>query len=221
MSLRRWLSVEVSQHIADVTNKQKVHTLSNQALPSVNNSARVLRNSCMMQQVEVFRHLLYTYADNISTTAKKISNKLCTITKILNFGQIQCPIQDTFSVCIVHFTRVEAKWSLQISSIYSLRQYINSNLGDVIRCSYITTLLSHIQIIRFFIWAYLELVNVWYIGGIRSCSTQTSSIYACGWYINSNLSCVICRKYTTTILIDERVQFPRQKRFFCLYCMIY
>ena len=180
MSLRRWLSVEVSQHIADVTNKQKVHTLSNQALPSVNNSARVLRNSCMMQQVEVFRHLLYTYADNISTTAKKISNKLCTITKILNFGQIQCPIQDTFSVCIVHFTRVEANWSLQISSIYPLRQYINSNLGYVICGSYTTKLLSLKQITGCLICAHLKLVIVWCIGGIRSCSTHTSSIYPHG-----------------------------------------
>ena len=168
-------------------------------------SARVVCIIGVFCWVEVARSLLNIHVDNISTTASKISNTLRTITIILNFGQIQCPIQDTFSVCIVHFTRVEAKWSLQISSIYSLRQYINSNLGDVIRCSYITTLLSHIQIIRFFIWAYLELVNVWYIGGIRSCSTQTSSIYACGWYINSNLGYVICSKYTTTILIHERV----------------
>ena len=154
------------------------------------------------------------HVGNISTTASKISNKLLTITIILNFGQIQCPIQDTFSACIVQFIRVDAKWSLLISSRYLLGQYINSNLGYARYCSYTTTLLSHNQINGCLIWTHLELVIVWYTDGIRSFSTQISSIYPYGWYINSDLVYVICSKYTTTILVHEQVQFPRENRFF-------
>ena len=139
---------------------------------------------------------------------------LHTTTKILNFDQIWYPILDAFSVCIVQFIRVGANWSLQISSIYLLGQYINSNLGNVICGSYTTTLLNRKQITGRLTCAHLELVIVWYIGGIRSCSTRTSSIYQHGWYINSNLGYVICSKYTTTILVHEQVQFHRQIRFF-------
>ena len=60
----------------------------------------------------------------------------------------------------------------------------------------------------------MKLVIVWYIGGIRSCSTLTSSIYPYGWYINSNLGYINCSKYTTMILIHEWVQIARQNRFF-------
>mmetsp|Transcript_19995 Transcript_19995/g.30458 ORF Transcript_19995/g.30458 Transcript_19995/m.30458 type:complete len:100 (+) Transcript_19995:594-893(+) len=98
--------------------------------------------------------------DNISATAKKISNKLRTTTKILNFGQIRYPILDSFSVCIVQFMRVEANCSLQISSVYLLGQYINSNLGHVICGLYITTLLSRKQITGCLIFAHLKLVIV-------------------------------------------------------------
>ena len=171
-------------------------------------------NICVLYLVEVFKPLSFIHVDNISVTASKISNKLHTITIILIFGQIQYPILNSISVCIVHFIRVEANWSLQISSIYPWGQYINSNLGDVICGSYITTLLSHKQIIGFLIWAHLKLVIVWYIGGIQSCSTQTSSIYSHGWYVNSDLMHVICSKYITTIVIHEWVKFAHQNRFF-------
>ena len=114
----------------------------------------------------------------------------------------------------MQFIRVDANWSLQISSVYLLGQYINSNLGYVICGSYTTTLLNRKQITGRLTCAHLELVIVWYIGGIRSCSAQTSSIYPYGWYINSNLGYVICSKYTTTILVHEQVQFPQQIRFF-------
>ena len=123
------------------------------------------------------------------------------------------PYSCTFCACIVQFICVEANWSLQISSMYLLGQYINSNLGNVICGSYTTTLLNRKQITGRLTCAHLELVIVWYIGGIRSCSAQTSSIYPYGWYINSNLGYVICSKYTTTILILERVQIPCQNRF--------
>ena len=139
---------------------------------------------------------------------------LHTTTKILHFGQIWYPILDAFSVCIVQFIRVDANWSLQISSIYLLGQYINSNLGYAVYSSYTTTLLNRKQITGRLTCAHLELVIVWCIGGIRSCSAQTSSIYPYGWYINSNLGYDIYSKYTTTIIIHERVQFPRQNRFF-------
>ena len=139
---------------------------------------------------------------------------LHTITKILKFDQIRYPILDAFSVCIVKFIRVDASWSLQISSIHLLGQYINSNLGNVICGLYATTLLNRKQITGRLTCAHLELVIVWYIDGIRSCSAQTSSIYQHGWYINSNLGHVICSKYTTTILVHEQVQFHRQIRFF-------
>ena len=140
--------------------------------------------------------------------------KLHTTTIILNFDQIWYPILDAFSVCIVQFIRVGANWSLQISSIYLLGQYINSNLGYAVYTSYTTTLLNRKQITGRLTCAHLELVIVWYIGGIRSCSAQTSSIYPYGWYINSNLGYVICSKYATVILVHELVQFPRQIRFF-------
>ena len=156
----------------------------------------------------------YIYVDNISTTAKRICNKLLTITILLHFDQIRYPILNAFSVCIVQFIRVDANWSLQISSIHLLGQYINSNLGNVICGSYTTTLLNREQIIGRLTCAHLELMIVWYIDGIRSCSAQTSSIYPYGWYINSNLGYVICSKYTTTILINKWVQFHRQIRFF-------
>ena len=162
----------------------------------------------------MFRPLLYIYVDNISPTAKKISNKIRTTTKILNFDQIQYPILDAFSVCIVQFIRADANWSLQISSIYLLGQYINSNLGHVICGSYITTLISRKQIIGCLICAHLKLVIVWFLGGMRSCSTQTSSIYSYGWYINSNLGYAICNLYINTILKVDRVQFARQNTFF-------
>ena len=139
---------------------------------------------------------------------------LYTTTKILNFDQIWYPILDTFSVRIVQFRGVDANWSLQICSVYLLGQYINSNLGHVICGPYTTTLLSRKQITGCLICANLKLVIVWYICGMRSCSAQTSSIYPRGWYINSNLGYVICSKCTTTILIHEWVQFPRQNRFF-------
>ena len=139
---------------------------------------------------------------------------LHTTTKILNFDQIWYPILDAYSVCIVQFIRVDANWSLQICSVYLLGQYINSNLGHVICGPYTTTLLSHKQITVCLMCANLKLEIVWYIGGIRSCSTQTSSIYPYGWYINSNLGYVICSKYATVILVHELVQFPRQIRFF-------
>ena len=151
---------------------------------------------------------------NISAKTKTISNKLHTITKILNFGQIWCRIQDLLSACIVQFICVEANWSLQISSMYLLGQYINSNLGNVICGSYTTTLLNRKQINECLICAHRELVIVWCIGGMRSCSAQTCSIYPHGWYINSNFGHVICSKCTTTILVHEQVQFPRQNRFF-------
>ena len=156
----------------------------------------------------------YIYVDNISTTAKRICNKLLTITILLHFDQIRYPILNAFSVCIVQFIRVDAGWSLQTSSIYLLGQYINSNLGNDICGSYTTTLLSRKQTTWCLICANLKLVIVWYICGMRSCSAQTSSIYPHGWYINSNLGYVICSKYTTAILIHEWVQFPRQNRFF-------
>ena len=162
----------------------------------------------------MFRPLLYIYIDNISATAKKISNKLHTTTKILNFDQIRYPNLDAFTVCILQFIRVDANWSLQISSTYSLGQYINSNLGNVICGSYATPLLSHKQITGCLVCVYLELVIVWCRGGMRSCSAQTSSTYLYGWYINSNFGYIICSKCTTTILIHEWVQFPRQNRFF-------
>ena len=139
---------------------------------------------------------------------------LYTTTKILNFDQIWYPILDAFSVRIVQFIRVGANWSLQICSVYLLGQYINSNLGHVICGPYTTTLLRRKQITGCLICANLKLVIVWYICGMRSCSAQTSSIYPHGWYINSNLGHVICSKCTTTILVHEWVQFPRQIRFF-------
>ena len=178
------------------------------------NSARVSCNICVLKGVEVLRPLLYIYMDDISILVPFFTMILHTITKILKFDQIRYPILDAFSVCIVKFIRVDASWSLQISSIHLLGQYINSNLGNVICGSYITTLLSLKQIIGCLICANLKLEIVWYIGGIRSCSTQTSSIYPYGWYINSNLGYVICSKYATVILVHELVQFPRQIRFF-------
>ena len=164
--------------------------------------------------VQVFRPLLYIYVNNISTTAKKISYTLRTITIILNFGQIQCPLQDIFSACVVQFMRDETKWSQQNSSMNLLGQHIHSNLGYAVYSSYTTTLLNRKQITGRLTCAHLELVAVWYMGCIRSCSAQTSSIYPHGWYINSNLGHVICSKCTTTILVHEWVQFPRQIRFF-------
>ena len=130
------------------------------------------------------------------------------------FDQIRYPILNAFGVCIVQFIRVDAIWSLQISSVYLLGQYIISNLGYVICGSYATTLLSHNQIKECVIRIHLKLGIVWCIGGIQSCSTRTSSIYHRGWYINSNPGYIICSKYATTILILEQVQFPRQNRFF-------
>ena len=160
------------------------------------------------------RPLLYIYVDHISTLVPFFTVILYATTKILNFDQIWHPILDAFSVCIVQFIRVDANWSLQICSVYLLGQYINSNLGHVICGPYTTTLLRHKKSSDASICAHLELVIVWYICGMRSCSAQTSSIYSHGWYINSNLSYVICSKCTTTILIHEWVQFPRQNRFF-------
>ena len=204
----------VSMNIADVTIRQTVHTSSNQTWSSGYNSAGVLCSLCVLQQVEVPRPLQYIHVDDISILVPFFTMMLHTTTKILNFDQIRYPILDAFSVCIVQFIRVDANWSLQISSIYLLGQYINSNLGNIVYASYATTLLGHKQITRCLICAHLELVIVWYIGGIRSCSTRTSSIYQHGWYINSNLAYVICSKYITTILILEQVQFARQNRFF-------
>ena len=178
------------------------------------NSARVLCNICVLQQVEVFWPLLYTYVGIISILVPFFTMKLHTTTKILNFDQIWHPILDAFSVCIVQFIRVGANWSVQISSIYPLGQYTNSNLGYVVYSSYTTTLLNRKQITGRLTCAHLELVIVWCIGGIRSCSAQTSSIYPYGWYINSNLSHVIYNKYTTAIFVHEQVQFHRQIRFF-------
>ena len=152
--------------------------------------------------------------DNISTTAQKISIALGIITIILDFGQSWCPIHDTFSARIVQFIRDEANWSLQISYMHPSGQSMNSNLGYTMYNSHITTLLSHSHINEFLIRANLKLVIVWYIGGIRRCSTRTSSIYPWGWYIYSNLSYVICSKYTTTVLVHEQVKFPLQNRFF-------
>eukprot|EP00986_Skeletonema_menzelii_P008604 scaffold3679_cov128-Skeletonema_menzelii.AAC.5 len=48
---------------------------------------------------------IYIHVNDISSTAKKLSNKLRTITIVLHFGQIQCPLQDTFSACVVQFIR--------------------------------------------------------------------------------------------------------------------
>ena len=98
--------------------------------------------------------------------------------------------------------------------MHPLGQHINSNLGNTMYSSYTTTLLSHSHTNECLIRAHLKLVIVWYIGGIRSCSTQTSSTYLYGWYINSNLGNVLCSKYTTTIIIHKRVHFPPQNRFF-------
>ena len=139
----------------------------------------------------MLRPLSYIYVDNISTTAKRICNKLLTITISLHFDQIRYPILNAFGVCIVQFIRVDAIWSLQISSVYLLGQYIISNLGYVICGSYATTLLSHNQIKECVIRIHLKLGIVWCIGGIQSCSTRTSSIYHHGWYINSNPGYII------------------------------
>ena len=174
----------------------------------------ILCNSRVLKEVEVFRPLLYIHVDNISTLVPFFTMILHTTTKILHFGQIWYPILDAFSVCIVQFIRVDANWSLQLCSVYLLGQYINSNLGHVICGPYTTTLLSHNQINECPIWAYSELVIMWCIGGIQSFSVQTSYIYPYGLYINSNYGYDICSKCTTTILVHERVQFPRRDRFF-------
>ena len=120
------------------------------------------------------------------------------------FGHIYC------LYCAIHTSKLKPR----ISSIYLLGQHINSNLGSVNCSSYITTLLSHSHINNCLICAHLKLVIVWYECGIRSCSTQTSSICPYGWYINSNLGHVVYSKYTTTRVIHEQVQFPRQIRIF-------
>ena len=78
----------LSKRIADVTIGQTVHTSSNQARSSGYKFSIILCNTCVLKQVEVFRPLLYIHVDNISATAKKISDKLRTTTKILNFDQI-------------------------------------------------------------------------------------------------------------------------------------
>ena len=159
------------------------------------------------------------YVGNISAKTKTISNKLHTITKILNFGQFWCPIPDTFCARIVHFILDEANWSLQISSVHPLGQHINANLVNVMYISYTTTLLSHSRTNEYIIRTHLKLVILWYIGGIRSYSTRTSSIHPYGWYIHSELGYVRCSKYTTTIHIHERAQFHPQNRFFA--CIVW
>ena len=152
----------------------------------------------------MFRPLLYIHVDDISTITKKISNKFRKITIILNFGQIQCPLQDTFSACVVQFIRDWTNCSQQISSMHPLGQHINTNLGNDICSSYITMLLCHSHINKCIIRAHLNLAILWYIGDIRSLSTQTSSIHSYGRHINFNLSYIIWSSHITTILNHDR-----------------
>ena len=160
--------------------KQTVHSSSNQTrIVRIQYQHQIVQCMCIMGSWSA-QTLLCIYVDNISTTAKRICNKLRTITILLHFDQIGYPILDAFSVCIVQFIRVDANWSLQISSVYLLGQYINSNLGYVICGSYTTVLLSHNQIKECVFRAHLVLVIVWSKGGIRSCSAQTSSLYPYG-----------------------------------------
>ena len=152
--------------------------------------------------------------NNISRTAEKISNKLRTITIILNFGQIEDPIFDTFSACIVH-SCVLKQTELYRPLLYNYWDNISTPTSGMpsrgripLRYS-VTTKINecpsgHIRSSWF----------VWCIGGMRSFSAQTSSLYPHGWYINSNLGYVICSKYTFAITHLEQDQFPRQNRFF-------
>ena len=78
----------LSKRIADVTIGQTVYTSSNQARSSGYKFSIILCNARVLQEVEVFRPLLYIHVDDISTLVPFFTMILYATTKILNFDQI-------------------------------------------------------------------------------------------------------------------------------------